>query len=111
MVCIVLLFESEHDLQGHLNALDDFYTQRGLEENLRKTKFLIFLTFTYVKNKYNLTLSNRQVAVVESHIYRGVTFSFLVAFMAQVGNGRLIRAYMFLSLLERQCHKVYFQDR
>ena len=41
---IVLLSESEHDLQKHLNALDDFCTQQGLVVNVAKTKVLIFHT-------------------------------------------------------------------
>ena len=41
---IVLLSELEHDLQKHLNSLDDFCTQRGLVVNLAKTKVLIFHT-------------------------------------------------------------------
>ena len=46
---IVLLSESEHDLQRHLNALDDFCTQRGLVVNLGKTKVLIFHTSAQVR--------------------------------------------------------------
>ena len=63
---IVLLSESEHDLQKHLNALDVFCTQRGLVVNLAKTKVLIFHTSPRVRSKCHLVLSHKPVEVVGS---------------------------------------------
>ena len=107
---IVLLSESEHDLQKHLNALDDFCTQRGLVVNLAKTKVLIFHMSSRVRSKCHLTLFDKLVEVVGSYVYLGVTFcarsgKFL---MTQATKDRLTRGYASLSLLERQCHQAYF---
>ena len=63
---ISLLFESKHDLQSHLNTLDDFCTHRGLIVNLRKTKVLIFHISAQVWTKVHLTLSHRPVNIVRS---------------------------------------------
>ena len=65
---IVLRSESEHDLQKHLNALDDFCTQRGLVVNLEKTKVLISHTSSRVRSKCHLVLSHKPVEVVD-HMY------------------------------------------
>ena len=52
---LVLLSGSKHDLQRHLNALDDFCTQRGLVMNLGKTlKVLIFHASTRVRTTCHL---------------------------------------------------------
>ena len=109
---IVLLSESEHDLQKHLNALDDFCTQRGLVVNLAKTKVLIFHTSSRVRSKCHLTLSDKLVEVVGSYVYLGVTFSARSGkfSMTQAAKDRLTRGYASLSLLERQCHHAYFQE-
>ena len=72
---IVFLFESEHDLQRHLSALDDFCTQCGLILNLGKTKVLIFHTSAQVRTKCHLTISHTPIEVVESYIYLKITFN------------------------------------
>ena len=46
---IILISESQAGLQQHLNALDDFCTQRGLTVNLGKTKVMIFHRSTLVR--------------------------------------------------------------
>ena len=105
---IILLSESEHDLQKHLNALDDFCTQRGLVMNLAKTKVLIFYTSSRVRSKCHLIVSHKLVEVVGSYVYLGVTFSARSGKfpMTHAAKDRLTRGYASLSLLERQCHDV-----
>ena len=66
---IVLLPKFEHDLERHLNPLDDICTQRGLVVNLGRTKVLIFHTYARVRTKCQLTLSHRLVEVVRLYIY------------------------------------------
>ena len=109
---IVLLSESEHDLQRHLNALDDFCVQRGLVVNLGKTKVLIFHTSAQVRAKCHLTISHSPVEVVGSYVYLGVTFSARSGkfSMTQAAKDRLTRGHASLSLLERQCHQAHFQE-
>ena len=72
---IVLLSESEHNLQKHLNALDDFCTQQGLVVNLEKTKVLIFHISAQVRTKCHIILSHRTIEVVASYVYLRVTFN------------------------------------
>ena len=69
-----------------------FPKERGLVGNLGKPKVLIFQMSPQIRTKCQLTLSNRQVEVVRSYVYLGVTFS------------------ASLSLLEKQCHQAYFQE-
>ena len=109
---IVLLSESEQGLQSHLNALDDFCAQRGLVVNLGKTKVLIFHTSAQFRTKCNLMLSNKQVEVVGSYVYLGITFTARVGkfSMTQAAKDRLTKGYASLSLLERQCHQAHFQE-
>ena len=109
---IVLLSESEHELQRHLNALDDFCTQRGLVVNLGKTKVLIFHTSAQVRTKCHLTISHSPVEVVGSYVYLGVTFSARSCkfFMTRATKDRVTRGHASLALLERQCHQAYFQE-
>ena len=72
---IKLLPKSEKGLQNHFHALDDFYTQRGLVMNLGKIKVLVFHNYAWIRTKCNLILSNRQVEVIGSYVYLGVTFT------------------------------------
>ena len=109
---IVLLSVSEHDLQRHLNVLDDFCTQRGLVVNLGKTKVLIFHTSAQVRTKCHLTISHSLVEVVRLYVYLRVTFSARSSkfSMTQATKDRLTRGYASLRLLVRQCHQKYFQE-
>ena len=109
---IVLLSESEHGLQGHLNALDDFCIKKGLVVNLGKTKVLIFHTSSQVRSKCTLTLVGKKLEVVSSYVYLGVTFTARVGkfSMTQAAKDRLTKGYASLSLLERQCHQAHFQE-
>ena len=80
--------------------------------NLAKTKVLIFHTSSRVRSKGHLVLSHKPVEVVGSYVYMGVTFSACSSkfSMTQETKDRLTRGCASLSLLERQCHQVYFKE-
>lgn len=52
---IILMSDSWEGLQRHMNALGDFCTHRGLSENLRKTKVMIFHTSSKVMQDTDIT--------------------------------------------------------
>ena len=68
---IILVSESQEGLQSHLQALDDFCTQRGLTVNLGKTKVMIFRTSAQIRRQTTLTLAGGHVEVVDSCIFGG----------------------------------------
>ena len=72
---IVLFFESEQGLQGHLNALNVFCIRKGLVVNLGKTKVLILHTSSQVRSKCILTLVGKKLEIVSSYAYLGVTLT------------------------------------
>ncbi|MCO5609097.1 hypothetical protein L7F22_063319 [Adiantum nelumboides] len=72
---IVLLAESQEDLQLHIQALSSFCTQRGVTVNLGKTKVLIFHTSGIVRRRSAFPFGTSQIEVVESYVYLGITFT------------------------------------
>jgi hypothetical protein len=57
-------------------------------------------------------LSNKHIEVVGSYVYVGVTFEACSGkfSMSQASKDRLVKGYVYLSLLERQCHQAYLQE-
>ena len=108
---IILVSESQEGLQLHLQALDDFCTQRGLTVNLGKTKVMIFHTSGQIRRHTTFTLTGGQVEVVDSYVYLGITFASTAGrfSMARAATNRLTRGYAALAMLERQCHQAHFQ--
>ncbi|MCO5595552.1 hypothetical protein L7F22_049597 [Adiantum nelumboides] len=61
---IVLVSETAVGLQLHLQALDDFCSQRGLTVNLGKTKVLIFHTSAQVRRQSRFTAAGGDIEIV-----------------------------------------------
>ncbi|MCO5612736.1 hypothetical protein L7F22_067005 [Adiantum nelumboides] len=104
---IILLVESQENLQLHIQALRSFCTQRGVTVNLGKTKVLIFHTSATVRRRSAFPFGTSQIEVVESYVYLGITFTARTGrfSMAQSARDRITRAYAALAMLERGCHQ------
>ena len=109
---IVLLAESQEDLQHHLRALGSFCTQRGLSVNLGKTKVLIFHTSGTVRRRTAFMFEDSQIEIADSYVYLGITFTARSGrfSMTQAARDRTTRAFAALAMLERGCHQTHFQE-
>ncbi|MCO5598486.1 hypothetical protein L7F22_052583 [Adiantum nelumboides] len=109
---IVLVSEMAVGLQLHLQALDDFCSQRGLTVNLGKTKVLIFHTSAQIRRQSRFTAAGGDIEVTGSYVYLGVTFTAASGTfsMTQAARDRLTRGYASLAMMERQCHQAHFQE-
>ncbi|MCO5574914.1 hypothetical protein L7F22_028709 [Adiantum nelumboides] len=109
---IILLAESQEDLQLHIQGLSSFCTQRGVTMNLGKTKVLIFHTSGIVRRRSAFPFGASQIEVVKSYVYLGITFTARTGrfSMAKATWDRTTRAYAALAMLERGCHKTHLQE-
>jgi len=97
MVALMLyaddIVDSQEGLQRHMDALGEFYIERGLTVNLGKTKVMIFHTSRRVMQYTVITFKDSQVEVTSSYVYLGITFTSTCACfsMRQASQDRLTR--------------------
>jgi hypothetical protein len=72
---IVLMANSVHDLQRHINILAKFCDEWGLEVNVMKTKAVVFRRGGRIAQREMWFYKGKRIQIVSSYKYLGIEFS------------------------------------